>query len=153
MCPANAVGYILTSVSMRTCNLPLGHQKASTYDLGQPTIQTMQPTWIAHSTADNRARAAHVMAELHNAAPGAAPGARPMACAAKAVAKREKAAEINVAPKISGAWRRIRRRCPKILNPNDRMTTPRKLISQSPAPQAAPVPCCQAEAPALSVRK
>ena len=58
--------------------------------------------------------------------------------------QREGGRDEDVAPKISGAWRLIRRRCPKILKPKDSMTTPRKLISQSPAPYAPPEPWCGA---------
>ena len=49
----------------------------------------------------------------------------------------EKAADAIVAPKISFACRTIRRRWLKILKPKLRMTTPRKLISQSPPPGLA----------------
>ena len=82
---------------------------------------------------------ATVMAWVHPVA-GAKPGARPMALAAKAVEKSENAADRVVAPKISGAWRFMRRRWPKMRNPKDRMTTPRKLMSRSPAP-IIPFPC------------
>ena len=49
----------------------------------------------------------------------------------------EKAAEAVVEPKISNACRTIRPRWLKILKPKLRMTTPKKLISQSPAPSIA----------------
>ena len=78
----------------------------------------------------------------------AVPGLRPKRRHIRAVESREKAAEKRTEPKISGACRFISRRCPKILKPNERMTTPSRLMSQSPAPQA-PAACT---VPATHVR-
>ena len=69
---------------------------------------------------------------------GPVPGSRPAARAAAAVANSENSADSAVEPKISGPCRIIRRRCAWMRKPKCRITTPRKLISRSPAPQGAP---------------
>ena len=72
---------------------------------------------------------------------GRTPGAKPRLLAKAAVAKREKAEQMMVLPKISGACLTMSLRCPKILKPKERMTTPRKLMRMSPPPRGAPTPC------------